>query len=79
MPRVRSVIAVGLVYDVPSDGSEPPVRIARYARGDDYHELMSDRLDALASALDEVGHVYLPFETLHDVLSVLSNGECSPK
>ena len=52
MPRVRSVIAVGLVYDVPSDGSEPPVRIARYARGDDYHELMSDRLDALVSALE---------------------------
>ncbi len=35
--------------------------------------------DTLAPALDEVGHAYLPFETLHDVLSVLSNGECSPR
>jgi epoxyqueuosine reductase len=50
---VRSVVAVGLVYD---DGvstpSVPVARIARYARGDDYHEVMSDRLRALASGLE---------------------------
>lgn len=53
----RSVVAVGLVYDdgagaSPATSPSPAVRVARYARGDDYHELMSDRLRALASALE---------------------------
>lgn len=52
---VRSVVAVGLVYDVGTgegnaEGASP--RVARYARGDDYHEVMEDRLDALASGLE---------------------------
>jgi epoxyqueuosine reductase len=54
LPGVRSVIAVGLVYDTAGsceeDDSSP--RIARYARGDDYHDVMQDRLRALVSALE---------------------------
>jgi epoxyqueuosine reductase len=66
LPGVRSVVAVGLVYDTGGspetagatetagadkrDDSSP--RIARYARGDDYHDVMQDRLRALASALE---------------------------
>jgi epoxyqueuosine reductase len=40
---VSSAIVVGLGYG----GSEPDGPVARYARGDDYHEIMTERLDAL--------------------------------
>ncbi len=50
----ESVIAVGLVYD---PGGPPPApgprgRVARYAGGDDYHEVMRDRLRALEAGLE---------------------------
>jgi epoxyqueuosine reductase len=50
----RSVIAVGLVYENGASGTRPECgpRIARYAHGDDYHELMLDRLRALASGVE---------------------------
>lgn len=56
----RSVIAVGLVYaekdsagPVGGEGPVPGVaRVARYARGDDYHEVMGDRLRALVWGLE---------------------------
>ncbi len=53
----RSVIAVGLVYD-PGDaesepsGAEARAQIARYAGGDDYHDVLVERLRALADALE---------------------------
>jgi epoxyqueuosine reductase len=40
---VRSAIVVALSYG----GREPGGPVARYARGDDYHDLMIDRLNAL--------------------------------
>jgi epoxyqueuosine reductase len=40
---VQSAIVVGMSYG----GREPSGPVARYARGDDYHELMVERLDAL--------------------------------
>ena len=59
-PEARSVIVVGLVYDPgePLAGSPVPTgRVARYAGGDDYHDLMADRLEALAAALEaRAGH-----------------------
>jgi epoxyqueuosine reductase len=42
-PGVASAIVVGLSYG----GKEPGGPVARYARGDDYHELMTARLDEL--------------------------------
>ena len=52
----RSVVAVGLVYAPagPSSrtpGEESEGKIARYAGGDDYHEVMRDRLRALEAGL----------------------------
>jgi epoxyqueuosine reductase len=49
----RSVVCVALRY-WPLAGEEEPTgdlwpRVARYARGVDYHELMTERLDALAA------------------------------
>ncbi len=51
LPGARSVVAVGFVFD---DGSPPATgpRIARYARGDDYHDVLLDRLRALAAGLE---------------------------
>jgi epoxyqueuosine reductase len=42
-PGARSAIVVGLEYG----GREPSGPVARYARGDDYHEIMTDRLKEL--------------------------------
>ncbi|MEO8908713.1 MAG: tRNA epoxyqueuosine(34) reductase QueG [Gemmatimonadaceae bacterium] len=42
-PGARSAIVVGLDYG----GREPDGPVARYARGDDYHEIMTDRLKEL--------------------------------
>jgi len=49
----RSVVVVGLVYA--PDASETPSAafgLARYAGGDDYHEVLLDRLRALGAALE---------------------------
>ena len=42
-PGVKSAIVVALDYG----GRQPPGTIARYARGDDYHDVMIERLDVL--------------------------------
>jgi epoxyqueuosine reductase len=42
-PGMRSAVVVGLDYG----GKEPDGPVARYARGDDYHRVMWDRLDQL--------------------------------
>jgi epoxyqueuosine reductase len=53
----RSVLVVGLAYDPGKRFAASAVggdrgRLARYAGGDDYHELMRDRLRALESGLE---------------------------
>jgi len=53
----RSIVAVGLVYerheDVrASEADRGAGRVARYAAGDDYHDLLLDRLRALAVGLE---------------------------
>lgn len=45
----RSAIVVALDYG----GKQPAGPVARYARGDDYHGLMADRLDALHRWIEE--------------------------
>ena len=51
LPGARSAITVGLVYEP----DEPPgdgIRIARYAGGEDYHDVLRDRLRAFESAIE---------------------------
>jgi epoxyqueuosine reductase len=51
-PGARSAIVVGLDYG----GREPGGPVARYARGDDYHDIMIDRLNDLHAWISsEVG------------------------
>jgi len=49
VPGAKSVIAVALNYYAPVDYSSDPARgkISRYAWGDDYHEILGDRLERL--------------------------------
>ena len=55
LPGARSLVCVALVYA--GEEPEPPVtgpggaRVARYARGDDYHDVLGARLRTLADAL----------------------------
>jgi epoxyqueuosine reductase len=59
LPSARTVVTVALSYahpdpiDVPADrlAAGPRGRIARYARGDDYHYVLKDKLRALAAAV----------------------------
>ena len=64
LPGVRSIICVGLVYNGPEPYSThfaDPERawIARYAWGDDYHDLLRARLHNLDSRLQQIE----PFES----------------
>jgi epoxyqueuosine reductase len=53
VPGARSAVVVALDYG----GKQPPGPIARYARGDDYHDVMLDRLRGLHRWLErECGH-----------------------
>ena len=53
VPGALSAIVVGLNYG----GREPDGPVARYARGDDYHDVMTARLDQLHKWLEqELGH-----------------------
>ena len=52
-PGARSVVCVAMNYHVPLEPAAPSVRgkVAKYALGDDYHEIIKDRLHELADWL----------------------------
>jgi epoxyqueuosine reductase len=58
LPAARSIVALGFVYDpgesvgeaTPSAG--PRFRLARYAGGDDYHDVLIERVRALEDGLE---------------------------
>lgn len=54
LPGAASVVMVGLVYDPGARPASSPghAQIARYAGGEDYHQVMGERLRALAAALE---------------------------
>jgi len=54
LPGLRSIVAVALIYR-PSVEEAASARIARYARGSDYHDVMRPRLQTLARFIDEAG------------------------
>jgi epoxyqueuosine reductase len=50
LPEVRSVVMLGMNYKPPADEAARPLlagRVARYARGLDYHDVLRQRLNAL--------------------------------
>lgn len=54
LPSARSIIALAMPYPPPPDAPETPLGgyVAAYALGDDYHEVMKERLSALCKFLD---------------------------
>jgi epoxyqueuosine reductase len=64
LPGVRSIVIVGLSYDtqaVPHDVLSDPSRgrIARYAWGADYHDIITPRLRVLGERLAQVSRAYV--------------------
>ena len=68
LPSAKSILCVGLNYLPETDGQEtgghPTGQIARYARGDDYHDAMRDRLFDLLAEIQRIepsaeGRVYV--------------------
>jgi epoxyqueuosine reductase len=64
VPEARSVIVTATLYntDRPYADTQPPdvARVSRYAWGDDYHDVITTRLDALLAWMRE--HSGAPFE-----------------
>ena len=54
LPGVRSIVSVAMNYYTGDEPDDRPGhgRIARYARGEDYHRVLGDRLESLAGFLD---------------------------
>lgn len=65
LPSSRSVIVAGAIYNTegPGPGTRDPgsVQIARYARGQDYHLVLAERLEQLVAWMR--GQAVEPFET----------------
>ena len=55
LPGVRTIVSVGMNYytDDRPDATRGHGRIARYARGQDYHRILGERLESLASFLQQ--------------------------
>ncbi|MBU2487958.1 MAG: tRNA epoxyqueuosine(34) reductase QueG [Proteobacteria bacterium] len=65
-PRARSVLCLAIHYYTPDEPMPEDDRVygrvARYARGRDYHHLARERMEALIRALDQAfpGHGHMP-------------------
>ena len=53
LPGIRAIVSVGMNYDTEDQPDDRPGHghIARYARGEDYHQVLGERLKVLASFL----------------------------
>lgn len=56
LPEARTVVVVAAAYGAEDPVDLEPGRIARYARGRDYHRVLGKKLEALARVLLERGH-----------------------
>jgi epoxyqueuosine reductase len=52
-PEARSVLVVALNYYTAHEHSDDPGKVSRYAWGDDYHEVVGDKLRQLLSWIEE--------------------------
>ena len=73
LPSARSVIVMGTVYNTDQgsgirdqgSGARDAIKVARYARGQDYHKVIEDRLFELIEWMEDRSPV--PFEAAHFV------------
>ncbi len=76
LPGVRSVVVVGINYHtapLPADLGDDPSRgiIARYARGDDYHDWLAARLELLAAYIQASNHEPVAYRAYVDTGPIL--------
>jgi epoxyqueuosine reductase len=73
LPGARAAVAVALSYHTSSDDESAPgrMRVARYAAGSDYHEVMRPRLEALARFIESAGGVGVRSRAAVDTSAVL--------
>jgi epoxyqueuosine reductase len=81
LPECRSILIVGLRYPAPQQdsitsaaspaGGEPSGRVAAYAWGADYHEIMSARLRALVNFIEGKVGYSIPHRTYTDTGPIL--------
>jgi epoxyqueuosine reductase len=64
---VSSAVVVGLNYG----GTSPSGPVARYARGDDYHEIMWSKLDTLHAWIDQTTGSHVPGKSYVDTGPIL--------
>src|SRR5688500_5161865 len=58
LPGARTVVAVALNYYTPHEHPRDAAtgKVSRYAWGDDYHDVLGERLKALLSFVKEIAH-----------------------
>lgn len=54
LPECRSILVVGANYLPAAEASAPSTRVAAYARGQDYHDILPERLERLVAALKRI-------------------------
>jgi epoxyqueuosine reductase len=75
LPGARSIISLGVSYyaeqpEAVDDGSQRG-KIARYSQGQDYHDVLKSRLDALAAFIRETGEPQTRTRTFVDTAPLL--------
>jgi epoxyqueuosine reductase len=77
MPEVRTIVSLGISY-LQSNGEEqaarsdgPTGRVARYAWGEDYHDLFRDRMQALHAAVEQLVGRAVEVRTLSDTARIV--------
>ena len=66
-PAAKSAIVVGMDYG----GREPSGPVARYARGDDYHDVLLERLRELHARVDEIAGAHVEGKAYVDTGPIL--------
>jgi epoxyqueuosine reductase len=65
LPSARSVIVMGTVYNTEAGGASDAIKVAKYARGEDYHNVIEDRLLRMIEWMEDESPVR--FEAAHFV------------
>ena len=71
LPECQTIIVVGMIYNPGEGRDEAAARIAAYARGDDYHDLIGRRLEALGRFLQADMGEPVPFRAYTDTGPIL--------
>jgi len=71
LPECESILVVGLRYPPPLPLRIPGARVAAYAQGQDYHDLLPARLEMLVATLQEAAATRFAYRTYTDTGPIL--------